>query len=391
MVSRLVKLPKNNSFFLFGARGVGKTSLIKSQFSPGQEVLFIDLLNEDLFEKYSLSPQILKSEIDALETKPNWIVLDEVQRVPKLLNIAHQLIESSDKIKFVLSGSSSRRLKQKGVNLLAGRAWLRYLHPFTFIEIGKNFSLEQTINWGSLPKIFSLEHNPDKADYLKAYALTYIKSEIQEEQWVRKLEPFRKFLPIAAQMNGKPLNYSKISREVGVEVPTIKSYYEILDDTLLGFHLPAHHKSLRKQERVAPKFYFHDLGVKKSLQKTLDVKLTPQTSEWGQAFEHLIICEFHRLNDYFNKDFQFFYYQTKDNFKVDLVIERPQKPLVYIEIKSAKQIFPDEFLKFSNFVNQQKAIGYVLSNDPGQYLAHDIKFLDWQTGLKEIFEVEANS
>ena len=350
MINRSCKIPKNNSFFLFGARSTGKTSLLQHEFASLPDTLRIDLLDEEIFEKYALNPQQLKSEIELLAKKPQWVIIDEVQRVPRLLNIVHQLIESKYKIKFALTGSSSRRLKQKGVNLLAGRAWIRNLHPFTFLELQKQFNLSEAINWGTLPKILALKDNADKADFLKAYATTYIKTEIQEEQWVRKLEPFRKFLPIAAQMSGKPLNYSSICRDVGVEIPTIKKYFEILEDTLLGFFLPSYQKSVRKQQRAAAKFYFFDLGVKKALQKTLGTNLVPRTSEWGFAFEHLVICECIRLNDYFAKDYDFSYLLTKDDFEVDLIISRPAKKSIFVEIKSAEKIHSQEFHKFANFV-----------------------------------------
>ncbi len=383
----MLKLPKNNSFFLFGARGTGKTSLINKEFPKSLGVLFIDLLDENQLEKYSLSPQLLKKEIDALVIKPEWVVIDEVQRVPKLLNIAHQLIESKDKIKFILTGSSSRKLKQKGVNLLAGRAWIRNIYPLSVLEIENFFNLSDMLNWGSLPQIFKYKDTASRSDYLNAYALTYIRTEIQAEQWVRKLEPFRKFLPIAAQMNGKVLNYSAISRDVGVEVVTIQSYYEILDETLLGFHLPSYHKSIRKQQRLASKFYFFDLGVKKSLQKMLSVQLTPQTSEWGFAFEHFIICEFVKLNDYYAKDFQFYYLQTKDNLEVDLIIDRPGKPALFIEIKSATKVHIENFGAFLKIANDAKAEAYVISNDESSRNENDIKFRPWLQALKEIFEV----
>ncbi len=384
MFNRLVNLPKDNSFFLFGARSTGKTSLIRKHFSERPDSLLVDLLNEDLFEKYSLQPQLLKSEIDLMKEKPAWVVLDEVQRIPKLLNIVHQLIESHPSMHFVLLGSSSRRLKQKGVNLLAGRAWIRNLYPLTHIELGSSFNLNEALNWGTLPKILALD-NSGRADFLKAYAQTYIKAEIQEEQWVRKLEPFRKFLPIAAQLNGKILNYSRFAREVGVEVPTIQSYYEILEDTLLGFHLPAYHKSIRKQQRAAPKFYFFDLGVKKALQKILTVSLQSGTAEWGYAFEHLVICEMIRLNSYYGKDFEFSYLMTKDNLEVDVVVSRPGQRLLFIQIKSAPRVFVTDFRSFIDIANDAKAEALVLSNDPSARIEDGLKFLPWQEGLREIF------
>ena len=372
---------------MFGARQTGKTSLLKKVFLPSNEVLYIDLLDNELYERYLLSPQTLKKEIDLLKIKPRWVVIDEVQRVPKLLNVAHQLIESKDSIKFALTGSSSRRLKQTGVNLLAGRAWVKNLFPLTFLELGDQFVLQDILNWGSLPKTHLLQRHEDRTDFLKSYAITYIKTEIQEEQWVRKLEPFLKFLSIAAQMNGKPLNFASISRDVGVEAATVKSYYEILEDTLLGFHLAPYGKSVRKQQRSSNKFYFFDLGVKKALQKTLTVELNPRTSEWGYAFEHLVICEFYRLNEYQSLDYSLSFLLTKDNFEVDLIIERPAKPTVFIEIKSTELVHEKEFTRFTDFVLEFGGEGYVLSNDPSSRIVNGIKYLPWQEGILQVMNL----
>lgn len=388
MLKRTLSIPNNNSFFLFGARGVGKTSLIRSLFERREDVLFIDLLDFDLFDRYSLSPQILRKEIEVMDKRPQWVVLDEVQKVPELLNVVHQLIESEPRIHFVLLGSSSRRLKQKGVNLLAGRAWLRSLFPFTSLELEEQFDLAQALNWGTLPKIFQYENESDKVDFLKAYAHTYVKTEVQEEQWVRKILPFRRFLPIAAQMNGKPLNYLKISRDVGVGVTVIQSYFEILEDTLLGFHLPSYNKSIRKQQREAAKFYFFDTGVKKALQKTLDAKLVSGTSEWGQAFEHFVICEFHRLNEYYKKDYELSYLLTKDGFEIDLILSKANQPDIYIEIKSAEKVHEKEFNHLASVGKEQKAKVFVLSNDSINRIDSGVHFLHWQEGLKKIFSIE---
>lgn len=387
MFNRLVNLPKTNSFFLFGARTTGKTSLLKRHFSAMEDVLFLDLLNDEILERYALAPQSLVRELEQMKRKPSWILIDEVQKEPRLLNVAHQLIESKEKYKFAFTGSSARRLKQKGTNLLAGRAFVRNLYPLSFLELEQSFVLEEVINWGSLPKIYDFSDRNEKIDFLKAYANTYIKSEIQEEQWVRKVIPFRKFLPIAAQMNGKPLNYTAIARDVGVESPTVQTYFEILEDTLLGFHLPAYHKSIRKQQRSAAKFYFVDLGVKKALQRTLNLALTPQTAEWGFAFEHLVICEAHWLNDYFGKNFELSYLQTKDNFEIDLIVERPGQRVAMVEIKSADKIHPQQFSRLSAFVKENKAEGFVLSNDPIEQSHEKVAFLPWQKGLRTILGI----
>jgi predicted AAA+ superfamily ATPase len=171
-----------------------------------------------------------------LSKKYEWIIIDEVQRLPKLLNTVHRMIEKHQQ-KFALTGSSARKLKRGSANLLAGRAFVNHLYPLSYLEMGDSFELNSTLHWGSLPKVLNLKTNQEKKAYLRSYSLTYIKEEIQAEQIVRKLEPFREFLTVAAQMSGQILNFSSIAREVGAHVPTAQSYYEILEETYIGFIL----------------------------------------------------------------------------------------------------------------------------------------------------------
>ncbi len=387
MIIRLDKLPKNNSFFLFGARGTGKSTLIKVQFLD-VNAKWIDLLDDEVLEHYLLRPTALKEEIYAIpeEKRPKWIIIDEVQKCPKLLNVAHQLIESKEKFLFALTGSSARKLKQKGVNLLAGRAWINNLYPITSLELKDQFNLDFILNWGGLPKIFQYNSDEDRAEYLKSYALTYIKQEIQEEQWVRKIEPFRKFLPIAAQMNGRPLNYATIARDVGVDPTTIKSYYSILEDTLLGHSLPAYHRSIRKQQRSAHKFYFFDLGIKKALEKKLTIPLFPKTSEYGHAFEHFIICEFYRLNEYFKSDYSLYYWASKDGLEVDLVIDRPGRPTLFIEIKSKDSVDERDTKHLESIFKTDPHNEYVLlSLDPVAKKIGNVLAIHWREFLVNLY------
>jgi len=387
MVSRQCIIPKNNSFFLFGARGTGKTSLIKAEFSDSSISYYIDLLTDELVDRYSVSPQALKNEIELLSKDVSWIIIDEIQKVPKLLNVVHRLVESKKNLKFILIGSSSRRLKQKGQNLLTGRARVRNLYPLTWFELKNEFNLSDALNWGTLPKLLEYTKDDEKKDYLSAYALTYVRLEIQQEQWVRKLEPFRKFLPVAAQMNGKPLNYSAVSRDVGVEVPTVKSYFEILEDTLLGFFLHSYSKSIRKQQRLSSKFYFFDLGVKKAIQKTLSQKLVSKSSEWGLAFEHFIICEIYRINNYYQKDWELSYLLTKDDFEIDLIITKSNKKEIYIKIKSTEKVHESELGRFSEFCKENNAEGMVISCDKISRKAKSVEFLYWQQALDKLKEL----
>ena len=206
-VGRLCNLPANNSFFLFGARGTGKTTLLK-QLPFLKQAFYIDLLDSDVEEKYALNPQLLLEQVRAMKDG-EWVIIDEIQKNPKLLDHVHILIEERN-IHFALTGSSSRKLKRGGADLLAGRAWSFSLFPLTSRELGSDFDLQKALQWGTLPKVAFLSSTQDRNRFLRTYAQTYIREEILVEQLVRNLDPFRLFLPIAAQMNTQIINYSNI-------------------------------------------------------------------------------------------------------------------------------------------------------------------------------------
>jgi predicted AAA+ superfamily ATPase len=382
MFDRQITIIKSDSFFLFGARGTGKTTLLKGDFDPGS-TLWINLLDpveEDLFVR---NPGELATRI-AAQPHIDWVVIDEVQKAPKLLNLVHDLIENKG-IKFALTGSSARRLKQKGVNLLAGRAFTNHLFPLTHVELGDRFDLDEVLAYGSLPKIYTDQSPVVRAEYLRSYGLNYVQSEIQAEQWVRKLEPFRKFLPVAAQMNGKLINYSKIAREVGVDVTTVMGYFEILEDTLLGFRLDAYDTSVRKRQFQAPKFFFFDLGVKRALDRTLNVALNHGTYAFGSAFEHFIICEMIRLSAYRRNDFSFSHLRTKDGAEIDVVIERPGQPVSLVEIKAGEQAGRDDVRTLKAFARDiTGAETFVLSRDPHAKVIDGVRCLPWQEGFRQL-------
>ena len=237
-----------------------------------------------------------------------------------------------------MTGSSARKLRRGGANLLAGRAQVHSLYPLTHLELGKNFSLENTLAWGTLPRVATLKDDSDKLEFLRAYALTYLKEEIAAEQLVRNLTPFRNFLEVAAQCNGTILNYARIAREVGVDTKTVQAYFTLLEDTLIGFFLPAFHESVRKQQNQNPKFYFFDLGVKRALEHSLDGAVTPSTYGFGNAFEHFILLELIRLSDYLRRDWKFSYLRTNHGVEIDCLIDRPGKPRVLLEIKSKEKV-----------------------------------------------------
>lgn len=384
MFLRLSKPSKSNTFFLFGARGTGKSTLLTTQ--PWfKKALVFDLLDPTEEDRLARNPKLLETLI--LAQKPSWVVIDEVQRVPRLLNLVHRLIENHG-VRFALTGSSASKLKRGGANLLAGRAFVYHLFPLTHQELGADFSLEATLAWGTLPKIFSLQDVADKQAYLRSYALTYLKEEIQAEQLVRRLDPFRLFLEVAAQMNGKLLNWSKIGNDIGVDAKTVQTYFQILEETWLGFHLPSYSRSIRKAQKTHPKFYLFDPGVKRALEGDLDGSLKPRSSEFGEAFEHWVILEFFRRNEYLSRGYRFSHLRTKDDAEIDLILSRGKNPPTLVEIKSRDRIDEKEVRKLSRFLPSfPGSMAYYLSRDPDQRVIDGIRCLFWMRGLEEILPI----
>lgn len=385
MFHRLVKPGLSRSFFLFGARGTGKSTYLK-QFFAKTNALWFDLLDPELENELSKRPNSLKEQILS-KKKISWVIIDEVQKTPKLLDIVHHLIETTN-IKFALTGSSARKLKHGSANLLAGRAFVNYIHPLTSLELQKTFDLNHCLNWGSLPEVFKLKTEKEKQEYLRSYAQTYLKEEIWSEHIIRNLDPFRRFLEISAQSNCEIINFTNIARDVGADTKTVQSYYQILEDTLIGFLLEPYHKSIRKQQRQSPKFYFFDPGVQKALCNTLTQKIIPNTYAYGKAFEHWVICEIYRLNQYLKKDFKLSYLLTKDHAEVDLIIERPGKTTLFIEIKSNDNIDDRAIKTLKQFVTSaSKSEGIVLSRDKKSKLIENIQCYYWEEGIKKIFKL----
>ncbi len=386
MIQRKFNLPKSNSFFLFGARGVGKTTLLQQRFNK-ESAVFLDLLDVELFDQLLLDPGRFKALINSPENVQKRVIVDEVQKLPKLLDLVHLEIQKT-KRQFILTGSSSRRLKQHGTNLLAGRAWVYNLYPFIYFEVEDQFDLKKVLEWGTFPEAFLAQSKEGAREFLNAYVGTYLQKEIQQEQWVRNLEPFRRFLAVAAQMNGQIVNKSKIAREVGIDDVTVANYFEILEDTLIGVTLPAFHQSVRKSQRQSPKFYFIDTGIKRALEKTLTVELLPQTSAWGEAFEHWFILEVFKNASYQRLDWEFSYLRTKDDVEIDLVIERPGQPRLLLEIKSKTHIQEGDAkaLETLGKDTDPRAEKWLVSNDPVEQPFGSTRVLPWQKALKDLFD-----
>ncbi|MBW2319119.1 MAG: ATP-binding protein, partial [Deltaproteobacteria bacterium] len=328
------RLPET-SFFLFGPRQVGKSTLLHDE----KPHLIIDLLDPELQLSYNKTPNLLRQQIDDLDPDGrNKILIDEIQRVPKLLDIVHALMEQRPDLQFILCGSSARKLRHGASNLLGGRALYRTMHPLTLDELSGDFNLESVLSYGSLPKIYSTlkqKKAKEAQDLLRAYAITYLREEIKAEALVRNLQGFQHFLDIAVAQYSEQINFSAVSRDCQVALSTVREYYSILEDTLVGFFLYPYLKSARKRMSRQPKFYFFDNGVTRALLGSLQDPPTPL--EQGRLFEQWILQEIVRLNEYDQKDWKLSFWRTSHGAEVDVLISRGTKILYAIECKFKRQ------------------------------------------------------
>jgi len=391
MVNRTLDLAKllkeGHSAFLFGPRGVGKTLLSKQFIRSNQPSLEIDLLSYELYSRYISQPSLFRKEIEAaIEPSQRLTVfIDEIQKLPALLDEIHALIESyKGRIQFLLTGSSARKLKRKGANLLAGRAWTLHLHPFTHQEIV--LDLSKALQIGTLPFIYLSEGDAQRS--LKAYVETYLKEEIMQEALLRKVDSYIRFLDIAGQMNGEPLNYTSLARDCGVSVKTVQEFISILIDTLLAFRIEGWTHSVRKQLRQSPKIYFFDCGVLNAVRGELGMEAKPGSYIHGKRFETFIILELIRLNDYFENGYKFYYWRTNTGLEVDLVLSRRfSEPPTAIEIKSKSAPTEADLRGLKSFKTENpKATLICLCTTPNKYSLGDVLIYPWLEGIKEIIK-----
>ncbi len=254
-------------------------------------------------------------------------------------------------------------------------------------ELDTKTHLDSMLEFGTLPEVVNKKNPKDKREFLKSYVQTYLKEEVISEQIIRKLNPFRNFLKIAAQHNGQILNYSSIARDIKADDKTVKNYFSILEDTLLGFFLPSYHKSVRKQQNQSPKFYFFDTGVKRALEAHTSLPLLKSTYTYGQAFEHKMILECFYLNEYLRKDFNFYYLKTKDQNEVDLIIERPGKKDVLVEIKSTEYVQKTHIKSLCRFKKDwfSECEPQLWSQQRRDQQVEGVRCLFWKQALKQLF------
>jgi len=362
-ITRLLKAP-DRSFFLFGPRGVGKTTWLKAVLP---EASFFDLLDSALYLELSQKPGNLEAMIGNLP-QDSWVVIDEIQKITNLLDEVHRLMETK-RWRFALCGSSARKLRRGGVNLLGGRAVTRNLDTFSCGELGDAFDVEFSLQWGLLPLVqFDRENAPD---ILNSYVNTYIKEEIKEEGIVRRLPPFLRFLGIAGLLNGQLVNGQNISREAGVPRSSVDVYFSILEDTLLGHFLPAYRPNVKVREQTRPKFYWFDPGVARAAAGLL---FDPADRLWkGTALENLIYHELRVHNLTQNRNRTISFYRTGSGVEIDFVIETRKRQLssyahvVCLEVKMAekwdrKWERPMRSLNNHNSIHVDKMIGVYTGN-----------------------------
>lgn len=369
----LSNLLNNKSYFLFGPRATGKSSLIQADFRGNYLVL--DLLESEMYLRLTANPGELESIILAQENY-EIVIIDEVQRVPAILDEVHRLIEKY-KIKFLLTGSSARKLKRSQANLLAGRARQAELFPLTSQEIS-DFDLKRYLLYGGLPMIY-LSDAP--VDDLHAYVNTYLKEEIQAEALIRNLPAFSRFLNFSALTSGDMLNFANIANDAAIPASTVREYYHILEDTFVGFMLPAWTKTVKRKAISTAKFYYFDLGVKNILAK---IKTIDEKSDlFRKAFEHFIALELRAYISYTRKHLQMRYWQSKGGFEVDLIIEDD----IAIEIKSADKIHEKHLRGLKALAEENICHHYFLvSRDKLKRRVDNITIIHWQEFLELLYQ-----
>ncbi|MBN2384204.1 ATP-binding protein [bacterium] len=366
-----VKLPDNRSAFLWGPRKTGKSTLLKQQFP---HAFTIDLLDYDLYLSLLKKPTLLRQLVRAQVS--NTIIIDEVQKIPHLMDEIQWLIENTN-YQFIMSGSSARKFRRKGVNLLGGRAWRFELYPLVTPEI-KEIDLDRVLFTGLIPAHYlSADSEMDR----KAYVNDYLREEIQMEALTRNLPAFSRFLNCAALTNGMLLNYTNAARESGVSVKTIRQYYQILEDTLLGRQLLPWKKSKKRRLIETSKFYFFDTGIVSTLMG--HTSLIPGTFEYGRAFEHFIFMECSAYSHYSTLDFPISFWRTASGAEVDIILGNAD---VVMEIKSSTHA--QERTKGLHLFREENRCGKMLivSRDPlPRKLDSGITILPWHTFCQQLW------
>jgi predicted AAA+ superfamily ATPase len=365
-----IELPQNRSAFLWGPRRTGKTYWINRHFSKS---IIIDLLKTDVFADYASRPWLLRERYNEHQ---GLIVIDEIQMIPDLLNEIHWMIENTD-FSFLMTGSSARKLRRRHANLLAGRAWRFTMTPLTYLET-KGFNLEQVMISGLLPPHFL---SSDPIQDLRSYVADYLKEEIATEAVIQNIPAFAEFLRVAAITSGKLLNYTNVARETGVSAKVVRTYFQILQDTLLGFRVQPWRKAKNRRLIETEKFYFFDVGVTNYLARRSPKIGTP---EFGHSFEHYILMELKAYQAYRNPELNIRYWRTSTGYEVDFIFDDMK---VAVEVKGTERIHSGHTKGLKALIEEhsvKRAIIVSLEKQPRKTKS-DIEVLPWQVFLEKLW------
>ena len=329
MIERILKVAdaQEESVFLFGARQTGKTTLLLKLFPENR---FYDLLETDTYERLRRNPALLRHELASCK-EGEIVIIDEIQLIPELLNEVHWLI-TRQQLHFILSGSSARKLKRRGVNTLGGRAVRNILYPLVSAEI-PDFDLVKAVNRGMLPMHYMATTERMLMKRLQAYVSVYLKEEIAAEALVRRLASFTRFMEIAALTDGEMVVYNNIAQDCGIDGKTVKEYFTILEETLIGYMVPAFTRTVKRRLNQSPRFYFFDVSLPNYLLHRQSMQ--PGSDDFGHAFEHLMIQEIIAYLGYYEKENTLSYWHTYTGYEVDAVLGDAQ---VAIELKSSHEV-----------------------------------------------------
>jgi len=370
--------PSKHSFFLFGPRGTGKTTWLYEHF---KDVLFINLLKSNSYRDLLRNPNLLESWVKAENAKV--VVIDEIQKIPELLDEVQALMLEHKGLQFVLTGSSARKLKKMNANLLAGRARSKEFFTITSSEMNFDFDLKEILKFGCLPEVLNLKSANDKIEFLDSYVTTYLNEEIKQEAIVRSLEPFIRFLEVSSIMNGQIWNNSEISRQVGASRTTVEGYLSVILDTLIATRIEAFRVRAKVKEKHNPKYYFFDTGVVRALGANLNSEI--ESTQIGYLFETFILNELKAYSSYRQRKFKIFYWGTPSKNEVDFVIEADNKK-IGLELKTSKKWNSHFNFGLKTLLAENKITKAYGIYDGERSLSEDnIKVLPVKTFLKQLW------
>lgn len=363
----------DEAMFLFGGRQVGKSTLLKERFPS---VIYYDLLKSDLRRRLRRNPEIFRNAL-MKEPEGTLVVVDEIQKVPDLLDEVHFLLFEKH-LRFILSGSSARKLKKEGANTLGGRAGKRTLFPLVWPEV-PDFDIDRAVQNGMIPRHYLVK---DATDRLESYVDLYLREEIQEEALVQDIDDFTRFMEVAAISDGEILNYENIASDCGVSAKTVKSYFKILYDTLIGYEIPAYTKVIKRKVNQAPRFYYFDVGLANYLMGRNSLKRG--TDDFGHAFEHYVIQEIIAYRGYFRRREQISYWRTYTGLEVDVILGDAD---VAIEIKSSEVVQNRHKTGLKVFKEEYPNTRLILvSLDPVSRIDGDIELLYIEDFLRKLWD-----